>query len=444
MKKIILSFLICGLMVSSCKKEQTASKINQDPTNFNVSAADQKLAIINKEVASILQEVYADPKAVFEVNAAIKSEYYEDERVLLRDLIFPEVSPLYKTDAFKQYGSPQGVVRTAFLTELEKGKYPVMKELLKHNLSSFQSPALREMTEDLYSDTAQEVFRNPSGVCVYFPYSENFPANLNPTNSGLNTSNATAVTMVAGDREADEAPAYRPYWYYVYGQNGEPYPQTIMIPVTVNDDYAEIYPTHIINSGATVHVMDPPPPPTPNQLVFIGEVMCTQQMDRLVSIHNGGGPDLRFVRGDGYLQVVGGQITDPGNFVPVKLKRKDVRKNRWKTVNMIWDSNWESDNKEQVFAIYEYDTEGDETINGSFQTTSTYPASGGNPSYTATGTQTYSYTLSTNNPIIRQMVWDRTSFFGYNHGNLNNGCGSRNGWTIYDCTGDVRYTMPQQ
>lgn len=441
MRQILLLFIFFCIALASCKKELEFNSIGEEQI---VEVSIDKYISIHKEVASILQQIYADPKVIFEVNATIKSDYYEDERVLLKDLIFPEISPLYKTDAFKQFGSPHGIFKTAFLTELKKGKYPVMKEMLKHSLSSFLVQPLRETADELYADTAQEVFKAPTGVCVYFPYSENFPSNLNPTNSNLNTSNATAVTMVAGDREADEAPAIRPYWYYVYGQNGEPYPQTIMIPVTVNDDYAEIYPTHIITSGASLRIMEPPPPPTPNQLVFIGEVLCNQQLDRLISIHNGGGPDLRFIRGDAYLTVANGQVTAIPTFVPVSLKRKDVRKERWKTVNMIWDANWESDNKEQVFGIYEEDTEGDETMSGSLQTTLTYPASGGNPSYTSAGTQNYSYTIHSKNPIIRQLSWDRTGFFAYNNGNLNNGCGSRNGWTIYDCTNSVRYTMPQQ
>lgn len=42
------------------------------------------------------------------------------------------------------------------------------------------------------------------------------------------------------------------------------------------------------------------------------------------------------------------------------------------------------------------------------------------------------------------MNWNRESFFLYNHGGLNNGCGTKDGWTIYDCNQTVRYTMPTQ
>lgn len=44
--------------------------------------------------------------------------------------------------------------------------------------------------------------------------------------------------------------------------------------------------------------------------------------------------------------------------------------------------------------------------------------------------------------IIRQLDWDWSSFFTYNRGTLNNGCSTRNGWTVYDCNTNVMYTMP--
>jgi hypothetical protein len=46
--------------------------------------------------------------------------------------------------------------------------------------------------------------------------------------------------------------------------------------------------------------------------------------------------------------------------------------------------------------------------------------------------------------IIRQLGWNRESFYLYNRGGLANGCGTRDGFTVYDCNSDVVYTMPEQ
>ncbi|MGN6434881.1 MAG: hypothetical protein ACTHMM_00050 [Agriterribacter sp.] len=176
--------------------------------------------------------------------------------------------------------------------------------------------------------------------------------------------------------------------------------------------------------------------------------MCTSQYDKFLSLSklNGGGPDLRFTRGDGYLQRINGQVTNSSGDLPVDLKRKDVRKSRWKRVYAVWDTNWEEANLNQMFGIWEEDKSGSQTYSGTVSTTL-------NNSTTGTGTTTgnttvnsigYSYTVTSKDPIIRQLSWNRASFFQYNHGGLINGCGTKDGWQIYDCSQTVRYTMPAQ
>ncbi len=121
------------------------------------------------------------------------------------------------------------------------------------------------------------------------------------------------------------------------------------------------------------------------------------------------------------------------------MTRKQARKETWKTVNSIWDANWESANTEQVFAIYEEDKEGTSTLNLSVSTTVRIDSS-----TTATGTVGFSFTFKTQDEIPRQLGWNRQSFYLYNRGTLNNGCGTRNGFTVYDCNSPVVYTMPEQ
>src|SRR3546814_7368518 len=49
-----------------------------------VTAAERSLVNRIIDVSAVLQSVYHDPAALAEVNAAIASGYYHDERVLLR------------------------------------------------------------------------------------------------------------------------------------------------------------------------------------------------------------------------------------------------------------------------------------------------------------------------------------------------------------------------
>ncbi|HVK97261.1 MAG TPA: hypothetical protein VM368_05555 [Flavisolibacter sp.] len=243
-------------------------------------------------------------------------------------------------------------------------------------------------------------------------------------------------TIVLADREDNSGPGDEPY---VCGTRTN---QSICYTtVTVDDAYAEVNPTHIVGVGAE--------PATPqgtteaNQvyMVFIGDALCSVQYDNFISFTgNGGGSEINFIRGDGYMTLDGnGQINSPQNTVRVNFKRKEIRNQTWKTINAIWDSNWELDNKEQLFGIYEDDTQGSSTFNASVKTT--VKDSAGN---SVEGTVGFSITVKTQDALIRQLSWNRESFYLYNQGGLNNGCSTRNGFTIYDCFTGVRYTMPTQ
>jgi hypothetical protein len=231
---------------------------------------------------------------------------------------------------------------------------------------------------------------------------------------------------VAADRDANEAPGLEPAGC---GTND------CYIPVTVNDEYCEENVVHIAGSGGFQAAPTPVVTDPPVNLVLLGSVRCTRQYDHLISFTgNGGGSELRFIRADSYLeQNSNGQITSPQNVVSVNCSRKDIRKERWLEVNAIWDSNWEPDNPEQVFAIYEEDNEGSRKLSGSIEARlkifTIEPIS-------------YEFTVQTKDDIIRQLGWKRNSFFAFNQGGLNNGCGLMNGFTVYDCRSAVSYTMP--
>ena len=90
MKQLTTSFVfyfLLSITFLSCRKN-----LNQDDDPsaiFPTTEEEKNQVALIKEVASILETVYQDPYAYYEVNTTIYSEYYDDERVLLKDLLFP-------------------------------------------------------------------------------------------------------------------------------------------------------------------------------------------------------------------------------------------------------------------------------------------------------------------------------------------------------------------
>ena len=427
------------IILFSCRK--SLQEINDNAVFPTIEDDKKKVALI-KEVASILETVYKDPYAYYEVNTAIYSEFYEDERVLLKDLLLPESSALYKTQSFLSFKAEKGRFAKIFLETMKRGKYPLLQSQLNRFINKTNNSRDYAMIA-VPADTAIEIFSNSKGVSIYFPYSENFRVPL--TTSYFDKVNTPPyitylATIVAADREADSGPGKQP----------DKLNSDVLrfIDVTVNDDYAEQRVTHIVGSGADPRTERPMQPQDVN-VVFLGEVLCNKQYDNFINFShlNGGGPDLRFMRGDGFLQPVSGQISNAQNTITVDLKRKDCRRGgRWKKVYAIWDSNWQTENLNQVFGIWEEDKSGTQAYTGTVSTTLTNGTTG---TGTSTGNTTvstigYSISVTTKDPIIRQMNWNRESFFMYNRGGLNNGCGTKDGWTIYDCNQTVRYTLPTQ
>lgn len=418
MRKILLLTYLFPVLLVACKKNDQLPVLGPTLERFPVTGEEKEVVALHKEVGDILLEVYQDEAAWQEVNAAIYTAWYVDERVLLEDLLFPEESALYHSAAFIKSGRPAGIFKERFMETMNKGDFPVLRrQMNEHTAARHQL-----LTDPAGSSSPPPSTARFNNISIYFPYASTFQQTA-ATRSG---SGRNSIAIVAADREADEAPGY------------ELYPcglKPCIRKVLVNDDYCDSIPTHIITQGAETPVKQDTPATAPVHVVMLGNVLCRQQYDKLISFTgNGGGSELRFVRGDGFLeQNNNGQISSPQNTVSVNISRSDIRKKRWVTVNSIWDANWEVDNKEQVFGIYEEDNEGSQTLAGSIETKLW--------NFTIELID-YSFTVQTKDDIIRQLSWNRESFFLFNQGNLNNGCGQKDGWTVYDCLSPVAYTLP--
>ncbi len=101
----------------------------------------------------------------------------------------------------------------------------------------------------------------------------------------------------------------------------------------------------------------------------------TKQMDRFVSLTgNGGGSEIKVCRINGYLKIKDEQVDNfEGDIVTIYFSRGDIRKKTWKRIYSVWDPNWNYQDVEQIYAVYEEDNKGEATFNGSLNTTLNLP-----------------------------------------------------------------------
>ncbi|MBL7734690.1 MAG: hypothetical protein JNL51_04475 [Chitinophagaceae bacterium] len=456
--------MFAALLSLGCRKD-LGEGLNKESSEQTISI-ERQTAGISKEIASILEKVYLDPDACYEVNSAIYSAYYEDERVLLKDLLFPEISQLYALDKFKKFKAKQGRFRKLFNEELNKGIYPYLKSQLKvyeihkqrllnqadqggtertvatRTESVSAAPIVNSISENLISSTAL-------GAAIYFPYSQNFEAVYN--NGAVALTSAPIAyqtpTIVYTDREADAGPGKERY------ACGSRFSLTACFrEVTVDDDYAYDRPTHIVAVGAQPSVAINPMESPANAVsrVYHGISRLTKQLDRLISLTgNGGGSEVKVARVSAYLTMKDQQVTNfSGDIATIYYKRGDIRNKRWKRVYSLWDADWQEENKQQVYAVYEDDTQGTKKFKGSVNTTINIP---GKPSLgKAVGDVSYEVSVVTQDEIITQRALDRYAYFRDALNNQGGGYAADaedflapgKDWPIIDGGTIWNYTMP--
>ena len=397
--------------------------------------------------------MYQNPKAFYEVVATIYSGYYNDERVLLRDLLFPENSPIYKMEKFKSLRSDIGIFKKEFLNVFNKGTYPNLNKAFAVSAST----NYRTSGPAPIDDTTQEIFSNSNGVSIYFPYSENFAAPLTKEYfDQINTYPGYKATIVAADRVADSGPGDEPYPCGTIQDK-----HYCFRAVIVNDDYAEGTATHIVGVGVTVTPsrIDTIPPSTNVNRVFVGwgRINNKRQYDKLISFNsaNGGGSEIKICRISGYLQFQDQQVTNfTGDQAEMSFKRRDIRRGIWKRIYNVWDADWVAGNTEQVMAVYEEDNEGTETFNASLNTTLLR-----RDSTTINGSIGYSITVKTQDELVLQSKFSRVAYF--TSAKSDQGCGfemcdtkggacryddtflpSGQHWPIYNCGANWNFTWP--
>ncbi len=412
-KKLLPLYLFCLLLgVFSCRKQ-----LSVDPFSAGTDARSPEtdsLSALLKELAEVLEEVYANNQAYQEVNAGILTGYYADERILLKDLLFPYQSELYRKGNPGRFVKDTGIFRKVFCEIIEKGNFPLLNKALA------TWPPLRAIHRDsaaaiaLSSDAVIQTALLSSGfsgylekASIYFPYSDNF---MSPGSRDWHESRpltVPAATLVYADRESDTATGRQPHLCA-----GNRPGLLCYREVVVHDHFAERHPTHIVGMGAE------PLPQAATELpkagivtrVYLGWARLTAQFDKLISLTgNGGGSEVKITRVSGYLQKQAQQIDHfSGDLVTVYFSRSDIRQKRWKRIYSIWDADWKEQNSEQVYAVYEEDTKGTKTLSGSLNTLVKAP--GKILPAEVKGELAYKIEVMTQDDIIMQRKMTRSAF----------------------------------
>ncbi len=420
--------VIC-ISIVSCRKDPDLSPKGLAHPLVERTAQQESVAVLTREVAGLLEKVYQDSLAYREVNATIYCGYYEDERVLLRDLLDPDRSSLYASAAFRKQQAGVGRFRKRFLEALRTGSFPRVTAELGESRNTVNASAIVIQPATIGSGLA-----SLGNLCIYFPYSEEH------VGGGINAVGVSA-TIVSTDRHADSGPGREPYKCSLgsicYRQ------------VLVDDNYAFDHPTHIVGVGADASAKTPVEAVkgTVVNQVYHGWGKLTRQMDKLISFTgNGGGSEIKLGRISAYLKTTNQQVTGfTGDLVTVQFTRGDIRKSRWKRIFSIWDPNWATTDKEEIYAVYEDDTEGSSTLSGSLNVSVSIPGKIAK----VDGKVGYEVKVKTQDDILTQRKFERTSY--YRGAMLNQGWGfirddndflqTSQDWPIYDGAAVWQYTM---
>ena len=457
----------------SCKKSEFEPQ-NSSPTNATVSEQslniDESLYVMSHQLESkpdaLLRNAMLemtdlmknmDEDGYKELFALLHGKYYLEGYVGLKDLLYPNMSPLYA----KAEVNPElkGKFRDAFYRLFDANRYPNLNAILQRHQVARRS-------------NTQPDFMNSADVYFYMPYPED--DNGNPFTDSDNPTYVPAVT------EANEGYGWKE------DNNGE------WQRVVTNDDYGSSHATIIVEPNTPQNLSaaeaggaiggDPTNDidhalldslrrrqcrnlenGTLRRSVFLGHLQVRKQFDKWLSLTgNGGGSEMYF----GSVWTRSHIMQDPNNprdvdvyqfdtsfliYLPrkeINQMRKDFRNNgcyhltKFRWVGAVWLPDWKCKQEEVLFAIWEDDNTVEKitheaTLGLSTDSTSTY-------NFTAS----VSIQNNSKDPIIRDLKISNTAFVNLNA--IDQGCGCLNGqgvfnnicWPIWDGGTDVAYTMP--
>lgn len=322
----------------SCRRE-----IESVQPQLNVVDAEE---LWLDQISHVLLGVYRDSLSLAEVNATIATEFYQDERVLFKDLLYPETSELYKTEKFKQLFPHEPRFGKRFLEVLNSGQYPFSERYSNHKGEGNPKARTSATSNALPPLPLDPDWMVKNSVNIYYPYSEAF----------VSTTKKITSVRPPSNYELPSNTGYRDVYTQICPTSNRTdcYRAWEPEPFTVNDEYAYNWPTHITNIARepvrVSAISGGGSTSAGRRLVKVGAVKCTRQLD---SIWNGG-PDFHFVRAEAYVDVTSNAAGRQAECAET-ISRMSVRRERWVGINQIWDTNWVPERTEQALIVYEWD-----------------------------------------------------------------------------------------
>ena len=408
-----VAIAIIVLLMGSCNRSDVkpgAAATKNVPDYSGLTESQKTLAQVLRQTSFVLAAISTDPDVAYEIEWGVKTGYYSDESILLKELFFPEKSELYNNPKNKYPG--KHVFAGKFAETFARGNYPHAEEF-----KDFSLPAARTAN---YAPPTDYLIQN--GVQIYFPYSEEFGTTYPDYTQPWNQVTTTYEPINNEDANWGEKPVRNP----VRDDRGP----WIYESVWVDDDYAFANRTYILNT-------DPDPAPAriatcePNcpmaTIVKIGWVKSENQFGGIFKK----GPKLRFVQAEGFI-IPNATTTQPMFAeVGINLTRRDVRKRTWKAFDGVWDLNWSEAEKEHSMTVYEWDKKGSQKWTGSVKVSvGTVELNAG-----------FEQNLQSQSSLVYVQQMPRTPFLAANVVDLGNGL--RDNFTVYKSQG-VYFTIPIQ
>ena len=395
----------------------------------------------------MLEKLYEDKANTAVVNAAIVSHVYTDESVLIKDLVYPDRGLVATNPNFRKFAEKYKLSLTdfssKFLALVREKNDPEFTQFIE----SMNAPATDRRGLSTTAGAAGTAgtlgAAGTSGsqagdVTIYYPYTPNrYPVEGDPDNIVWEP----VETLVTATADADAGTGKQWYW-----QGGNRYFRF----VTVDDPFAAKNPTHIIGlngvepytipTTADAGIAPTGPITLPGatreiKQVYVGDVRCTHQYDKLISFTgNGGGSEIVFTRADGFLKIIDGQVQADVYSAEKKIDRWHISNEKFEEFVLEWDGDWEKSNLNQNLAIYENDNRNDIKLTGSVKTNLTI-----SPGNTIEGNIGFEKTFHSDDAIIVQRNLNHESFFPLNRydleGEMYNGC------PVRDKETKVNYTL---
>lgn len=356
-----LSVIVLLLLFGSCKQSKDVVAPNVNSSDTKLKGVEQRL----KHIALIMSEVSKKPEVIDFINQSIAAEYYQDERILLKDLWNPEQSKALQNYVKVKSIKNLSLFRDVFQDIYKNDKYPQAKSF---------SNNLEKSNEDIIS------YLLSNDVSIYYPYSKseekrNNKSSIESTTISYNTveeqdsnigylmdKTGTLQTVIVDDAYATQNRTYIVSQEGFDGNNnliiseggggGSTTPSNPLYP-SPNQPDPDIYYTPNPNKDG-----DPDLPTYKKvHLIKIAEVQLKEQLDPFFGLKNSGGSEVVFVRAQAFFQNAANPTAGVGDLVMPELffTRQAIKDHRWVAMNSVIDSDWVLAESQNIFGAYEAD-----------------------------------------------------------------------------------------